>query len=365
MNAPVTNLHALHALPASLINRDNNNAAKSILAGGVRRDRVSSQSWKRAIVTHMRDRRLDDAEYSLRTRRFPALTAQNLADEHGRDLNTALAKTAAVYTALGLKAKENGDTAVSIYAREELAPAIAAAINTHWDQIIDDGKGLTVPDAVIAAARSGLDVGKAIDLALTGRMLAEIPSTNVEGALTYAHATSVHPASVESDFFTAVDDAAPDGEAVSSNLGDVDLTAPVLYRSAAIDRRMLAKNLSAAADPDALASEAISSFLKAFVEAVPAAKRTSTNAATLPSVIFAVQSRHAENAWNAFTDPLTGDKLMARSTERLLSLLERQKAVARPDDIITALILDPALDDVVGTRVPTAASLADFIGQLA
>lgn len=359
MNAPVLNLHALHALPPSLINRDNANAAKTVVSGGVRRVRVSSQSWKRAIVMAMREERLLGAEYSLRTRRFPALTAQVLADTHGRDLNVALAKSAAVYNALGLKAKENGDTAVAIYAREDMATDVAAAINGHFDEIGDQ-----VPADVVAAARTALDVSKAIDLALTGRMLAEIPGTNVEGAVLYGHATSVHPASIESDFFTAVDDAAPAGEPVSSNLGDVDLTSPLLYRSAAIDRRLLSSNLAAAADPDALAREAIGSFLTAFVTAIPGGKRTSTNATTLPSVVLAVQSRHGENAWNAFTDAMTGDQLLSRATDRLLSLIERQQAMVRPDDTITALVLDPALDEVIGDRVPTAASLADLIATL-
>lgn len=354
---PFLNLHALHALPASLVNRDGNNAAKTIQMGGVRRIRVSSQSWKRAIVTYMRGHRIQDGAYALRTTRFPALTAQYLADHHDRDLDVALAKTAAVFSALGLKAKENGNTAVAIYASDTLPKTVAQAIDRNWDEIGDTGavKDITsesaaktlVPEEVRTAALTALDVGKAIDLALTGRMLAEIPGTNVEGALFFAHALSVHAGTVENDFFTAVDDAAPAGEAVSSNLGEVDLTAPLLYRSATVDRRLLTANLAAADDPEMLAEQAISAFLAAFVNSVPAAKRTSTNAHTVPSIVVGVASRHAESAANAFHQPVTGDQQLTDSTDRLLTLLTRQQTMLRPDDQISALVLDPTLDTAV------------------
>lgn len=373
--APFINLHALHALPASLVNRDINNNAKTITFGGVRRIRVSSQSWKRAIVQHMRAHRIDGGEYSLRTAKFPALTAHVLADTHHRDLDVALAKTAAVYSALGLKAKENGNTAVAIYSNEAMADRVAAAINEHWDHIGDSGevKDITkesdakslVPDTVVDAARSALDVGKAVDLALTGRMLAEIPGTNVDGALNYGHAFSVHPGAVESDFFTAVDDAATDDEPVSSNLGDVDLSAPLLYRSASIDQRLLARNLSTATDPDALAADAVAAFLTGFIEAVPAAKHTSTNASTLPSLLIAVQSRHAESAANAFHTPVNGDNVLADAARNLTTLIDRQKTMVRPDDTVVALVLDPALDSVIADAgIETATSLTDLAKRL-
>lgn len=47
---PITiDIHALHTLPPSLINRDDTGAPKSAIFGGVPRQRVSSQAWKRAI----------------------------------------------------------------------------------------------------------------------------------------------------------------------------------------------------------------------------------------------------------------------------------------------------------------------------
>ena len=48
--------------------------------------------------------------------------------------------------------------------------------------------------------------GKAADLALFGRMLAELPGRNINAACSVAHALSTHAVAREFDFFTAVDD---------------------------------------------------------------------------------------------------------------------------------------------------------------
>ncbi len=42
-------VHALHTVPPSNINRDDTGAPKTATFGGVVRQRVSSQAWKRAI----------------------------------------------------------------------------------------------------------------------------------------------------------------------------------------------------------------------------------------------------------------------------------------------------------------------------
>ncbi|MGW4482121.1 type I-E CRISPR-associated protein Cas7/Cse4/CasC [Rhodococcus triatomae] len=53
------------------------------------------------------------------------------------------------------------------------------------------------PDSVLAAARATLGVEAAIDLALFGRMLAEVPTAHVDGAVSVVHLFSVDPLAVE------------------------------------------------------------------------------------------------------------------------------------------------------------------------
>ena len=45
-------VHAIQTLPPSNINRDDTGSPKTCQYGGVRRARVSSQSWKRAMRTY-------------------------------------------------------------------------------------------------------------------------------------------------------------------------------------------------------------------------------------------------------------------------------------------------------------------------
>ena len=49
MNNLYVEVHALQTVPPSCINRDDAGSPKSCLYGGVRRSRVSSQSWKSAM----------------------------------------------------------------------------------------------------------------------------------------------------------------------------------------------------------------------------------------------------------------------------------------------------------------------------
>jgi len=354
-NSNFITLHAIHAVPASLLNRDDSNAAKRINFGGTNRLRVSSQSWKRAIRVNMRENAIDGGAYGIRTRRFPQLVAEQLVSDHGRELDVATAKAAAVFTALKLKATDKGTTAASIFASETLPTHLAAAIDAHWDAITDNVEGGTdeaeeeanapeadakttkksakqkksqvvVPAEVIAAAHAALDVDNTIDLALMGRMQAEIPAGGrIDGAVGVSHAFSVDPLAVEADFFTAVDDATPDGDAVSGNLGTVDLAAPVLYRTATLDRRQLRRNLAAATNTEELAVAAEASFIDWFIRAVPSAKQRSTVAATLPALVAATAGPQIISAADAFASAVVSDDVVSDATTRLVKALDRQK----------------------------------------
>ena len=62
------NIHVLQTLPPSLVNRDQSGAPKTAIFGGVSRQRISSQSLKRAVREDMADR-FDDIDMGSRTRR--------------------------------------------------------------------------------------------------------------------------------------------------------------------------------------------------------------------------------------------------------------------------------------------------------
>ncbi len=357
--APFVTLHALQAFPPSLLNRDDTNTTKQIVFGGTPRVRVSSASGKRAIRSAMREHRIDGGEYGLRTNRFPALTAAVLAEQYGRPADAAAAKAAAIFRKLNLKATDKGDTAVMIFGHEEFPQTLAALINQAWDQIGDDA-----PADTITAALGALDPGRAVDIALFGRMLAEIPAGRIDGAAGVAHSFSVDAAAIEPDFWTAIDDAAPVGESASSNLGETMVSAPILYRSASLDRRQLRRNLATTgADTDELARTVEQSFVEWFIRAVPSAKQRTSVAATLPSVVAATLSTQVLSAAAAFTTPIPGPDVLGAATTALLATLDRcTDMIGGGEHVILAV--DPAIDPHVGGRT-SASSIAEFTATVA
>lgn len=356
-------LHALHAMPASLLNRDDTGAAKSITLGGTPRTRVSSQSWKRAMRTHLRSADLTDATYATRTRALPTMLAETLATpgpgRTERDRDAALAKASTVLHAL-VGVDDKGRTTNVLFVPESTVETLAHVIDTGWDDITD-----TATREVIDAAKVAFDETHAIDLALFGRMLATTPGTvlhkqgprNVDAACSVAHAFSVDPARVMPDFFTAVDDYATDpGRTDQSMLGYSDLTAPVLYRHAALDTRTLRQHLAAATDADALTEATVAGFVDAFVQTTPTAKRASTAATTLPSFVLAVTGDRDLSLADAFTSAITSDDVLPAATTRLLAHTDRALRFL-PDGTRAALL--PITADPAEITTPATLTVLD------
>lgn len=70
-------IHAIHSVPSSNINRDDTGSPKTAQYGGVTRARVSSQAWKKA----MRDyfiKNLDEKDLGTRTLELVSYIAQKI-----------------------------------------------------------------------------------------------------------------------------------------------------------------------------------------------------------------------------------------------------------------------------------------------
>jgi len=355
----IINLHALHAVPPSLLNRDNLGAQKTVTQGGVVRVRVSSQCWKRAMRTWIREQAIAGGAFAARSSRWPAAVAEVLTERHGVEIDTATAKAGAVFRALGFKMTDKGATAAQIYAHQDTAAQIAEVIAAHLDQIGDK-----VDPAATDAARIALSVSNAVDLALFGRMLAEQPvGGRIDGALSVDHATSVDPAAIIEDFFTAVDDLTPEGEAVSGNLGVSDLSSPVFYRTASIDVDQLRRNLSGADNADELVTAAVAVAIEAFAVSVPAAKQRSSNAGTRPSLVVATTGPARLTAHNAYTAPIRGEHVVADATTALFAVLATQNRFGTPQPVV-ALAGDPAAENAIPASTATVDSLQALIAAV-
>ena len=184
-----------------------------------------------------------------------------------------------------------------------------------------------------------LDGGKAADIALFGRMLADLPERNIEAASQVANAISTHKTSVEFDFYTAVDDLKPDDIAGADMLGVIEFNSACYYRYANVNIEKLEENLAGGkavldklkekvGDEEAketlaalknFAKITVEAFLRAAVEAIPTGKQNWSATHEKPDFILAVLQDTAKCSMaNAFVKPIkeTEDKdLIAASVE--------------------------------------------------
>ena len=131
-------------------------------------------------------------------------------------------------------------------------------------------------------------------------MVAEDPSLNYDAACQVAHSISTHAVRNEFDYFTAVDDRAPEDNAGAGHIGTVEFNSAVLYRYAAVNVQELASYLGT---EDAV--HACAAFAEAFVRSMPTGKQNTFANRTLPDVVY-LTVRHDQpvNLAGAFEKPV-------------------------------------------------------------
>lgn len=321
-------LHILQNFAPSNLNRDDTGAPKDCEFGGYRRARISSQCIKRAIRTCFRDRQLLPRE-SLASRTKRAVDALSaMLERRGRPATEARTVVQAALAGAGLAVDADGKTQYLLFLSDAEMAAVANICDRYWDQLKaaaleaaadDESAGrrqsgrdakkqarAAVPPEVRGEILAALDGGRAADLALFGRMLADLPDRNVDAACQVAHAISTNRVSMEFDFYTAVDDLRPEDTAGADMLGTVEFNSACFYRYSNVDLDQLRENLHG---DEELARRTAEAFLSASVEAVPTGKQNSMAAQNPPSLVFAVVRR--SGLWslaNAFVQPVAADR---------------------------------------------------------
>jgi CRISPR system Cascade subunit CasC len=230
-------------------------------------------------------------------------------------------------------------------------------------------KSLTKDRGLGNSVKALLDGGKAADLALFGRMIADLPDRNVDGSCQVAHALSTNTVNVEFDFYTAVDDLKPEDTAGADMLGTVEFNSACYYRYANVDVAQLCRNLDG---DEELAQRTLEAFLRASITAVPTGKQNSMAAQNPPSLVFTVVRR--AGLWslaNAFVKPIRlgqDDNLVQRSIQELDTYwgwvakmygegqIVGKWVCALEDDRLTNLARDRAdgVDNLIGATVQEA-----------
>lgn len=370
-------IHALQNFAPSNLNRDDTGAPKDAFFGGTRRARVSSQCDKRAIRQYfeqkMKEGVFNADELAVRTKRVYQAIADRLNGK--RDQNEALAKAEIALSYVELKAAEGGKTQYLLFLGQREIAALADTIHECWDQIVaaaEDTSEKAKTKAKKAAANSApkeiqeriksvFNGGKAVDVALFGRMLADMPEKNQNAACQVAHAISTHAVEREFDFYTAVDDLKPSDTAGADMMGTVEFNSACYYRYAVVDWEQLVKNLQ---DDTDLAAKGLRAFLQGFVEAEPTGKQN-TFAAHNPTEFVAISVRRntaPRNLANAFETAIRvkrDESLTRKSAEALATKARELQAAYGGDGEALVLNLVKANLDGYGTALPSLQEILD------
>ncbi|WP_371164131.1 type I-E CRISPR-associated protein Cas7/Cse4/CasC [Buchananella felis] len=311
-------LHILQNLPPSCVNRDDSGSPKTAVYGGVRRLRVSSQSWKRATRQFF-ETRLDPTEVGIRTKRVVELVASRIAAQDPDLAGKAEELAKGVFAAAKIRVEppknkkdgtpESGYLLFLSPSQVDRLARLAVAAEEQEEKV----------DAKMAKAIFKED--HAIDMALFGRMVAEDTDLNIDASCQVAHAISTHPVETEHDFFTAVDDAKEDSEenedAGAGMMGTVEFASATIYRYATVNLDMLKENLGS---PEA-ALRALEVFIDGFALAMPTGKQNTFANRTLPHLVsVSVRTDQPVSLVGAFEEPVKTDATsgyLGRSVKRL------------------------------------------------
>jgi CRISPR system Cascade subunit CasC len=289
-------LHILQSFPVSCLNRDDVGSPKSAVFGGVNRARISSQCLKRAVRVHAREHGQPDRFRGIRSRFLleaftTALTSHGMTAEKADEQAKAIAAT---FSKLEDKKKESSsDVTTAVFLSPGEIDQIAAAVAAGEDP------------KKAAKKANRLD---AADIALFGRMIANDPTLNIEGAAMFSHALSTHQASNEVDFFSAVDDRKADAsDAGAGMIGTLEFTSATYYRYCALNLNLLESPSHLGPLSREERQPVVEAFLTAALLAVPGARQNSMNAATLPHSVLGIVKDKGQplQLINAFETPVS------------------------------------------------------------
>ena len=301
-------LHILQSFPVSCLNRDDVGAPKSAVFGGVSRARISSQSWKRAVRVHAKEHSLPGSFEGIRTRHLKDLFLPKVIEKGISDPEEVVKEICNTLSKVDKDKDKEGQVTTAVFLSPSEIDQIVAAI----------AEGEKAKKATLSANRFD-----AADISLFGRMIANDPNLNVEGAAMFSHALSTHTVANEIDFFSAVDDHKPDAEdAGAGMIGTLEYNSALYYRYTALNLDMLADAQHLGGLTAEERKQVVSHFITATLQAVPGARRNSMNAHTLPGFVLGLVKEIGQplQLINAFEDPVwtpSGKGFMERSIEKI------------------------------------------------
>ncbi len=305
-------VHVIQTVPPSNLNRDDAGSPKQATYGGARRARVSSQAWKRA--TRMAFAAMPVDKLGTRTKRILALLSERLIaegleqDEASRVASQVLAPLLGSDKGKISMDKNNKEhTAYTLFLGYKQIDELCLLAKDNLDQL-----GKTGVKELKKKIEAILNSGHPLDVALFGRMVADIATLNVDAATQVAHALSTHPVEIEFDYYTAVDDENPEEDTGAAMIGTVEFNSATLYRFATVSQQQLIENLGGDVDSSLFA---LRSFIDAFARSMPTGHITSFAHRTVPNLVcVTVRGDQPVNLVSAFEDPVRSSGGIAKAS---------------------------------------------------
>lgn len=338
-------IHAVQTVPPSNINRDDTGSPKTAQYGGVTRARVSSQSWKRAMRKYFNEEG-DRKNVGIRSLEIVKYIANKIVEKDDSiPMEEAMTMAEETLNAAKITTKDQKTRALFFMSDKQATEFAEASIAKNTDK---------------KALQEILNGNTSIDIALFGRMVADDPSLNEDASSQVAHSISTHAIESEFDFFTAVDDLAPEDNAGAGMLGTVEYNSSTLYRYANIALHEFVKQLGDKEET----IHAVQLFVEAFVKSMPTGKINTFANQTLPqAVVVTLRSDRPVNMVSAFEAPVKSEAgFVSPSIEKLFDEYTKyDKMLDKP--LFTAyLLLDDQEVNAIGKGEE---SLGDLLNDLA
>lgn len=299
-------IHIIQNFAPSNLNRDDTGSPKECEFGGLRRARISSQCYKRAIREYFKNNGMLTDKMAVRTLQMPAALVKEMT-EAGKNGDEAKTVVSAFLGTQKIKVGKNLETEYLIFvgkktiaqaAKELMEPAVwtgLSATGGDEDETESEVEGDAKPKK---KKKAKVEVPKEVkkrvgeifdkmftatpDIALFGRMVANAPKFSTVAACQVAHSISTNRMSMEFDYYTALDELKE--EPGAGMIGLMGFNAPCMYRYLNVDIKQLLVNLG----DKKLASEALSSFIAAAINAIPKGKDKTMPANNPPALVMAV-----------------------------------------------------------------------------
>lgn len=338
-------IHAIQTLPPSNINRDDTGSPKTAQYGGVKRARVSSQAWKRAMRKYFEDH--SSATLGVRTKHIVEYVAEAIQKQDSTvDRAKAMDLAEKILNGAGITTDKKTKTAKALFflGKEQAENLATAALHGEKDKKVLQAILKDNPD---------------IDIALFGRMVADDPTLNEDASAQVAHAISTHAVETEFDYYTAMDDLSPADNAGAGMLGTIEYNSETLYRYANVAVHELNRQLGNVDNT----INALKLFVEAFSNSMPTGKINTFANTTLPEAIMInVRTDRPVNLVSAFEKPVKStDGYAEKSVEKMFSELEKtEKYVSKP--VLTLYLTDTDLGEKPEGKEEQ--SLADLLEDL-